>query len=108
MKPGLSTVILNDDGTKAVIELGKGIKQAHGPSQADRRCAAPDWSAVEQDYRTAGLSLRQLAAKHGCHHSSIVNRADRHGWTRSPAASRPAVAPSLAEGPETRRSSGSA
>lgn len=48
----------------------------------DGRARAPDWSVVEQDYRCAGLSLRQMAVKHACHHSSIANRARRHGWTR--------------------------
>jgi hypothetical protein len=53
------------------------------PTDSDMRCGTPDWPLIEQDYRVAGLSLRQMAAKHGCHHSSIANRASRHGWTRS-------------------------
>ena len=55
-------------------------------SLPDRRCPVPDWAAVETDYRTAGLSLRQMAARHGCHHSSIANRARRQGWRRGTAA----------------------
>jgi hypothetical protein len=45
-----------------------------------------DWKAVEKDYREAGLSLRDLACKHGCSHSAIANRADRLGWMRTVAA----------------------
>jgi hypothetical protein len=68
-----------------MTELHRIARRMHDGSQMDeQRCLAPDWSAIEEDYRSAGLSLRQLAAKHGCHHSSIVNRAQRHGWTRSP------------------------
>lgn len=53
---------------------------------SDAPIAAPrrniDWKTVEQDYRHAGLSLRDLACKHGCSHSAIANRAVRLGWMR--------------------------
>jgi uncharacterized protein YjcR len=42
-----------------------------------------DWGAVEQDYSTGLLSLRELAEKHDCSHSAIANFAGRHGWTRN-------------------------
>jgi len=45
-----------------------------------------DWDAVESDYRRGRLSLREMAAKHSCSHSSIANRARRSGWTRLDAA----------------------
>jgi hypothetical protein len=41
-----------------------------------------DWRDVERDYREGRLSLRQLALKHRCSHSTIANFAGRHGWTR--------------------------
>lgn len=41
-----------------------------------------DWDAVERDYRASSLTLRELAAKHGCGHSAIANRVTRNGWTR--------------------------
>jgi uncharacterized protein YjcR len=41
-----------------------------------------DWNAIEQDYRASPLSLRELALKHGCAHSTIANFAGRHGWIR--------------------------
>ena len=44
-----------------------------------------DWNAIERDYRASLLSLRELAFKHGCSHSTIANFASRHGWTRSQA-----------------------
>jgi hypothetical protein len=43
-----------------------------------------DWNAIECDYRTGSLSLRELAVKHGCSHSAIANFAGRHGWARNP------------------------
>jgi len=54
-----------------------------GPPAPLRRCRREiDWNAIECDYRSASLSLRELAAKHGCSHSAIANFAGRHGWTR--------------------------
>jgi len=41
-----------------------------------------DWNAIEHDYRASPLSLRELALKHGCSHSTIANFAGRHGWVR--------------------------
>jgi hypothetical protein len=48
------------------------------------RRSAIDWLAIERDYRSGLLSLRQLAHKHDCSHSAIANFAGRHGWTRNP------------------------
>ena len=50
------------------------------PSKPVRRKV--DWDAVERDYRATSLTLRELAAKHGCGHSAIANRVTRNGWTR--------------------------
>jgi hypothetical protein len=41
-----------------------------------------DWLAVELDYRTGVMSLREMADKHGCSHSTIANFAGRQGWSR--------------------------
>jgi uncharacterized protein YjcR len=41
-----------------------------------------DWNAIEHDYLASPLSLRELALKHGCSHSTIANFAGRHGWIR--------------------------
>lgn len=41
-----------------------------------------DWEAVERDYRSTKLTLRELADKHDCNHSSIAGMAKRRGWTR--------------------------
>lgn len=61
----------------------------HQSNGASRRSLQPrrqaiDWSAIERDYRSGLLSLRQLAHKHDCSHSAIANFAGRHGWTRDP------------------------
>ncbi len=42
-----------------------------------------DWNAIERDYREGRLSLRDLACKHGCSHSTIANRAVRLQWARA-------------------------
>ena len=49
-----------------------------------RRNGGIDWQAIERDYLGGLLSLRELAEKHGCSHSTIANFAGRHGWTRGP------------------------
>ncbi len=49
-----------------------------------RRRAQPlAWPAIEGDYRAGLLSLRALAQKHGCSHSTIANFAARQGWVRN-------------------------
>ena len=48
-------------------------------SQQRRRV---DWDAVERDYRTDTLTLRELAAKHGVTHTTISRRAEREGWQK--------------------------
>ena len=46
-----------------------------------------DWPAIEMDYVAGKLSLREMARKHGCSHSTIANHAGRCGWPRANAAS---------------------
>jgi uncharacterized protein YjcR len=41
-----------------------------------------DWPAIERDYRSGAMSLREMADKHGCSHSTIANCAGRRGWKR--------------------------
>ncbi|MEO6747401.1 MAG: hypothetical protein ABIN08_23205 [Caldimonas sp.] len=59
-----------------------------GPSAGARRLPSRrgrrdiDWPAIEQDYRAGLLSLRDLAEKHDCAHSTIANHAGRHCWKR--------------------------
>ena len=50
-----------------------------------RRNGGIDWLAIESDYRAGVLSLRALAEKHGCAHSTIANYAGRQGWSREQA-----------------------
>ena len=56
---------------------------------ASRKSAAPgkqrrkvDWEAVERDYRTSQLTLRELGEKHGCAHPAIARKAKAEGWQR--------------------------
>lgn len=57
------------------------------------RRTAIDWQAVEHDYRAGTLSLRAMADKHGCSHSTIANCASRHGWARDGAVRYAAASP---------------
>jgi hypothetical protein len=43
----------------------------------ERRMRRPpiDWTAVECDYRSGALSLRDMALKHNCSHSAIASAA---------------------------------
>lgn len=41
-----------------------------------------DWEAIERDYRAGLLSIREVAARHGCTHTAINKRAKAEGWER--------------------------
>lgn len=58
----------------------------HEPYRRERfrRGHPVDWGAIEPDYRSGALSLRDMARKHGCSHSAIANFAGKHGWKRGP------------------------
>jgi hypothetical protein len=73
--------------SKAFHALGKpGAKkgtekpQAAAPARGAR--TGVDKDAVERDYRTTQMTLRELAAKHGCTHALIAKWAKVSGWTR--------------------------
>lgn len=62
---------------------------ANHPTKAipPRKASAPtkrrfDWEAVERDYRTGSMTLRELEVKHGPNNATILRRARRHGWQR--------------------------
>lgn len=41
-----------------------------------------DWRAIERDYRSGVLTLRQIGEQHGVTHGAINKRAKRDGWDR--------------------------
>ena len=41
-----------------------------------------DWDAVERDYRTTQLTLRELATKNACNHAAIARKAKDNDWQR--------------------------
>lgn len=41
-----------------------------------------DWEAIERDYRAGLLSIREVAARHGCTHTAVNKRAKADGWER--------------------------
>lgn len=41
-----------------------------------------DWEAIEADFRAAQMTHRAIAAKHGCSHGAIQQRAKKEGWTQ--------------------------
>jgi hypothetical protein len=43
---------------------------------------APNWMAIEADYRAGIKPLRQIGEEHGISHGAINKRAKRDGWTR--------------------------
>lgn len=55
---------------------------ARMPDNRSRYRPPIDWPAIETDYRAGRMSLREMALKHGCSHSSIANFAARQGWSR--------------------------
>ena len=56
--------------------------QGRKPPRLARQRSRPDWPAIESDWREGRLSLREMAARHGCAHSTIANKATREGWSR--------------------------
>lgn len=51
-------------------------------SDRTRKHSLINWPAIEVDFRGGTLSLRDMALKHGCSHSTIANHAGLHKWTR--------------------------
>lgn len=43
---------------------------------------APDWEAIERDYRAGMLSVREIGRKHGVAESGIRKKAKAGNWTR--------------------------
>lgn len=43
---------------------------------------APDWEAIEREYRAGQLSIREIARTHGTTDTAIRKRAKAHDWTR--------------------------
>ena len=41
-----------------------------------------DWEAIEREYRTGVLSLREIAARYDVTHPGIMRHAKAHSWTR--------------------------
>jgi hypothetical protein len=66
------------------MSLNPGVspKSPFPDSNRSRYRTPIDWSAIERDYRRGGMSLRELAGKYGCSHSTIANFAGRQGWSR--------------------------
>lgn len=53
----------------------KGVDDASGKR-------AIDWEAIEREYRAGVLSIREIAARHGCTDAAVRKRAKRDGWQR--------------------------
>lgn len=51
-------------------------------TKPEKQRPSVDWEAVERDFRTDTLSLRELATKHGANHATIARRAEREGWKK--------------------------
>jgi hypothetical protein len=49
---------------------------------ASTRRSRVDWDAVERDYRTTQLTLRELEKKHGITNSRIAQKAKELNWSR--------------------------
>lgn len=61
---------------------------------------APDWDAIEREYRAGQLSVSEIGRQHGISHTAINKHAARHGWVRDLSARvRQAVAARLVSEP---------
>lgn len=52
------------------------------PAEKPAKRKLVDWPAVERDYRTSQMTLRELGEKHGCDHAAVARKAKREGWQR--------------------------
>lgn len=52
------------------------------PTQKPAKRKLVDWPAVERDYRTSQMTLREMGEKHGCTHGAIAQKAKASGWQR--------------------------
>ena len=58
----------------------KSDKSPRRPGRRNDRKGAPDWAAIEQDYRAGVKSMARIAADHGVSQSTIARRARAAGW----------------------------
>jgi len=52
------------------------------PAEKPAKRKLVDWPAVERDYRTSQMTLREMGQKHGCTHGAIAQQAKARGWQR--------------------------
>lgn len=52
------------------------------PTQKPAKRKLVDWPAVERDYRTSQMTLREMGEKYGCTHGAIAQKAKASGWQR--------------------------
>lgn len=57
-------------------------KQRAAQTKAPTRLDA-DWEAVEREYRTGQLSVREIGRLHGLSHTAISKHARQEGWTQN-------------------------
>lgn len=53
-----------------------------GAGKAPPKRKRADWEAIERDYRAGKLTLREMAAKHGCTNGRIAQVAKEKAWAR--------------------------
>lgn len=58
-------------------------------AQAEKK--APDWVAIEGEYRAGVESVSALGKKYGISHTAINKRAKANGWTRNPEGTKRAI-----------------
>jgi hypothetical protein len=58
---------------KGVLDAGKKKRSTH-------QARAANWTSIETTYRTAGLSIRQMAGVEGISEAAIRKRAKQQGW----------------------------
>jgi hypothetical protein len=76
---------LASNSASAALETQPGLfllDQAMTEERQSRVNYKVDWEAVERDYRTTSLSMRELGRKHDCDNGLICKRAKKQGWTR--------------------------
>ena len=67
--------------TAPVIPINRSKKPRKGDTGAVKK-PPTDWEAVERDYRTTNLTMRELGRLHSVSHAAISKKAEKLSWAR--------------------------
>ena len=58
-------------------------REAIAMDKPAKKKAAPDWEAIEREYRAGQLSVAEIARQHGISHTAVNKKVKADGWVRN-------------------------